>query len=266
MNTRKRGRHVIANRVRLHYVEFVNEKPPLVVLPGITSPAVTWEFVGQRLAADSHVYLLDNRGRGLSQGGPELGYRLDDYAADTRDFIKALGLDRPTILGHSMGGRIAARLAARAPDAVGKLVLVDPPVTGPGRKAYPLPLNWYLDTLDGVSRGQGWEEMKMVLPWSEEHLDLRMQWLPSCDRTAIAESYKSFMDENIHDDLPAIRSKTLLIYAENGGTISDVEADEVMRLLRDGRKTRIDKSGHMIPWDQLEAFLAAVHGFVVERA
>jgi N-formylmaleamate deformylase len=266
MSARSRGRHVIANGVRLHYLEFPNDRPPLVLIPGITSPAVTWGFVGARLAADSHVYILDNRGRGLSQGGADLGYRLDDYAADTRDFIKTLGLGQPTIAGHSMGGRVAIRLAARFPDVCGKLVLIDPPVTGPGRKPYPLPLAWYLDTIDSVSNGHGWDEMKKVLPWSEDQLDLRMQWLPTCDRTAIAESYKSFLDENIHDDLPSVRSKTLLIYAQNGGTISEDDANEVMRLLRDGRKQRIDNAGHMIPWDQLDAFIGTVHGFLSRQA
>lgn len=260
----RQGRHAIANGVRLHYIRLGEGKPPLVLIPGITSPAISWEFVGARLAAFSDVYILDNRGRGLSQGGADLGYRLNDYAADTEGFIRALGLDRPAIVGHSMGGRIAARLAARAAHCVGKLVLVDPPVSGPGRREYPLPLNYYLESIDAVSRGEGYEQMRKNLPWSDEQLQLRMEWLPTCDKTAIIESHKSFHEEEIHSDLPKIAAETLLLYAEKGGTVTEADAEELMRGLKKGRKQRIDGAGHMIPWDRLDAFVSAVKEFVAK--
>ena len=86
--------------------------------------------------------MLDNRGRGLSSGGPDIGYTLDDYAQDAAGLIEALGLDRPFVLGHSMGGRIAIKLAATRPDLVGSLIVADPPLSGPGRprhwRVYPV--------------------------------------------------------------------------------------------------------------------------------
>jgi N-formylmaleamate deformylase len=259
----RQGRHVVANGIRLHFVRLGNGRPPLILLPGITSPAVTWEFVAASLAARNDVYVLDNRGRGLSQSGPALGYRLDDYAADTEAFITTLGLDRPAILGHSMGARIAVRLAARAPTVVGKIVLVDPPVSGPGRRPYPIPLNYYLESIQAVSRGTGYEEMKKSLPWSDQHLQLRMEWLPTCDPTAVIESHKSFQEEDIHADLPKIAADTLLMYAENGGTVSEADAEVFVTALRSGHKQRIDGAGHMIPWDQFDLFVRAVHAFLL---
>src|SRR4051794_18796870 len=121
-HTVAKGRHIRANGVRLHYLEFENRHPPLVLIPGITMPAATWAFVGARLAQFAHVFVLDPRGRGLSQGGAELGYRLDDYAGDVLGLIHGLGLERADVLGHSMGARIAVRLAASAPSAVENLV------------------------------------------------------------------------------------------------------------------------------------------------
>ena len=258
----RQGRHVLANGIRLHYVRLGQGRPPLVLIPGITSPAASWEFVGERLADRNDVYVLDNRGRGLSQGGANLGYRLDDYAADAEGLIRALGLDRPAIVGHSMGARIAVRLAVRAPDCVGNLILVDPPVSGPGRRPYPHPLNYYLDSIDAVSQGRGLEEMKKNLPWTEEQLELRMEWLPTCDRSAIAESHRSFHDEEIHSDLPRIAARTLLVYAEKGGTVSEADADEIVGTLKHGQKRRIDGAGHMIPWDRLDDFVGSVKGFL----
>jgi N-formylmaleamate deformylase len=259
----RQSRHVFANGIRLHYLRLGAGQPPLVLLPGITTPAAMWEFVARRLAKHHDVYVIDNRGRGLSQGGQGLGYRLDDYAADTESLIRALGLERPAIVGHSMGARIAARLARRSPASIGKLVLVDPPVSGPGRREYPMPLNFYIDTWREASRGQGYDEMKSNLPWTEEQLELRMEWLPTCDLTAVIESYKSFHEEDMHGDLPSIAAETLLIYAQMGGTVSATDADEIVQVIKNCRKLRIDGAGHMIPWDQLDHFIDAVQAFLV---
>jgi N-formylmaleamate deformylase len=238
---------------------------PLVLIPGITSPAVSWEFVAERLADRNDVYVLDNRGRGLSQGGASLSYRLDDYAADTAGLIRALRLERPDIVGHSMGARIAVRLAARSPECIGRMVLVDPPVSGPGRRPYPSPLQYYLDALDAASRGEGLEEMKKNLPWSDAQIEQRMEWLPTCDRTAIIESHRSFHEEEIHSDLPSIAAQTLLLYAEKGGTVTEGDAEEIVHALRHGSKQRVDGAGHMIPWDRLDAFISAVQAFLSRR-
>lgn len=258
-----RGRHVTTGGVRLHYLEHVNDRPPLIVVPGITSPAVTWDFVSDRLAEFCHVFTLDNRGRGLSSSGPELDYRLADYARDVAGLIEALGLERPHVLGHSMGARIAIKLASTAPDAIGRLVLADPPVTGPGRRAYPLPLEWYLDSIDQAARGEGEDTIREVLAnWTDEQVSLRMQWLPSCDKTAIEQSYRSFNDEDIHVLLPEVRAPTLLIHAELGGTVSEQDATEIVAAIPDARAVRIDGAGHMIPWDDLDAFIAATRDFI----
>ncbi len=258
----REGRHVIANGVRLHYVRVGRGNPPLVLLPGITAPAATWEFVARAMANRNDVYVIDVRGRGLSQRGADLSHRLDDYAADIADFIRVLALDRPSILGHSMGARIAVRLAARYSHAVGKVVLADPPVSGPGRREYPIPLSFYLDSLASVERGEGYEAMKDALGWSDEQLDQRMEWLPTCDRKAIAESHHSFNADDIHADMPSISARTLLLYAERGGTVLESDAQEIVRLIPNCSSLRIDRAGHMIPWDRLEAFVAAVHQFI----
>jgi N-formylmaleamate deformylase len=260
----RQGRHVVANGIRLHYVRLGQGRAPLVLLPGITSPAATWEFVGERLAAQNDVYIVDNRGRGLSQGGPGLGYKLDDYARDAEALIRNIGLDRPAIVGHSMGARIAVRLAARFPAVVGKLVLVDPAVSGPGRRPYPIPLNYYLESIQAVSRGLGYDDMKKTLPWDDRQLELRMEWLPTCDPTAIIESHRSFHDEDMHADLPDIAADTLLLYAEMGGTVSDADSEDIIRAIKTARKQRIDGAGHMIPWDRLDAFVNAVQGFLAK--
>lgn len=262
-NPIRQGRHIIANGIRLHYVRFAAGRRPLIVLPGITSPAATWEFVAARLAKFSDVYVLDVRGRGLSQGGEGLGHSLDEYAADVHALADQLGLAAPDILGHSMGARIAIRLAAHHPASVGQLILVDPPVSGPGRRPYPIALDYYLESIQAVSHGEGLEDMRLRFKWTEEQLQDRMEWLPTCEPAAIRASHQSFLTEDIHQNLPDIKAHTLLMYAEQGGTVSDDDAQELIDGLGGPkRKLRIDGAGHMIPWDQLDAFVGAVEQFL----
>ena len=259
MTTNQQRFYVRANGIKLHYLEFGGDGPPLLVIPGITSPAMIWAFVGERLAETHRVYILDNRGRGLSERYPGMSYSVDDYAADAAGVIEALGLDRPAVLGHSMGARIVARLAATTADKVGRALLIDPPVSGPGRRPYPFPIPPYLADLDATSQG---------LPsaprpgWPSDRVAERAQWLPTCDRDAVIESYERFHSEDMHGDLPGIACPTLLLYAELQGVVTDADAEEISALLQHGSTVRIDGVGHMIPWDDLDAFVAAVTEFL----
>lgn len=258
------GGYLIANGIKQHYLRWGDEGPSLLLIPGITSPAITWNFVAERLSEFAQVYVLDVRGRGLSENRPGLSYSLDACARDALGVIEGLGLDRPIVLGHSMGGRIAAALGALAPEAPERLIIVDPPMTGPGRRPYPSPLQWYLEALREVTAGGGMEAVRKQLPdWTDEQIALRAEWLPTCTEEAIAGSYRSFNEEDMHAFLPGIRRPTLLMYAEKGGTVTEEDAREFVDLLPDGRSVRIDGAGHMIPWDRLDAFIDEVRKFAL---
>src|ERR1044072_50944 len=111
------GANVFVNGIRQHYLRDSAKGGPVILIPGITSPAITWGFVAERLAERYDVYVIDVRGRGLSSPGPDLDYGLDAMAADVVGFALALGLSTPALLGHSMGARIAIRAAVAAPEA-----------------------------------------------------------------------------------------------------------------------------------------------------
>src|SRR3546814_6881325 len=76
------GANVRANGFRQHYLRFGGVGRPIVIVPGITSPAVTWAFVGERFGRSFDAYVLDVRGRGLSEASDTLDYGLDAMAAD----------------------------------------------------------------------------------------------------------------------------------------------------------------------------------------
>jgi len=259
-----RGMHCQTNGIRLHYLDFNHAAPgtPILLLPGITSPAATWSFVAQRLAAARRVVVPDIRGRGLSDSGPGLGYSVDDYARDALGLIEAAGMQRPIVIGHSMGARIAARLAAMAPNVASRLVLADPPLSGPGRDPYPTPLSSYISAREAASKGATVEQFRALTPtWADEQIALRIQWLPSCSVEAITASHRNFHEEDAFTDFPKLDCPTLLIRATRAKVVTAELADEVAALLPNGQVVGVD-AGHMIPFDNLEDFLAAIEKFI----
>ncbi|GAJ28170.1 alpha/beta fold hydrolase [Acidomonas methanolica] len=259
------GANVHANGIRQHYLRYGGEGQPLVLIPGITSPAVTWGFVADALAARHDVYVLDVRGRGLSSTGPDLSYDLDSYAADGRGFIDALGLSDVVLTGHSMGARIAIRLARADSRALARLVLVDPPVSGPGRRPYPAKLEWYTDSIRLARGGMTAEDMKRFCPtWTEEQRALRAEWLHTCDELATRISFEKFHTEDIHQDLPFLDLPVTLMVATRGGVILPEDEAEILGLNPSIQITHVAEAGHMIPWDNLSGFIEAVEGEAVE--
>ena len=89
------GANVFANGIRQHYLRYGGKGRPIILIPGITSPAITWGFVAERLAERYDVYVLDVRGRGLSSTGPDLDYGLDAMAADVIGFAQGSRACRP---------------------------------------------------------------------------------------------------------------------------------------------------------------------------
>jgi pimeloyl-ACP methyl ester carboxylesterase len=97
--------------------------PPLVVLHGILGSSRNWQTAGKDLAIRYHVWALDLRNHGASPHDEEMTYGAME--ADLAAWMDARGLARVSLLGHSMGGKVAMRLACRRPERVEKLFVVD---------------------------------------------------------------------------------------------------------------------------------------------
>jgi N-formylmaleamate deformylase len=256
-----RGYNVHANGIRQHLIHYPGQGPAMLLVPGITSPAVTWGFIAERLTERFDVHVLDVRGRGLSEAG-DLDYSLDAMAADAVAVAKAAGLGQPIVLGHSMGARIAVRAARGAPGAFSGLVLVDPPVSGPGRREYPSKWPWYEDSILLAQKGCSAEDMKAFCPtWTEDQRALRAEWLHTCQLDAIDTAFRGFHTDDVHQDLPHLALPMRLVVAGGAPVIGEEDVAEIRELAPAIEVRVVEGAGHMIPWDDLEGFLAAVLDF-----
>jgi len=116
----------VLNGQRFHYTEWgAPTAPPLVMLHGVTGHARTWDEEAALLASRYRVLALDQRGHGDSDPSPDADYTVATLAADVAAFADALGLARVSLVGLSMGGRVAIGFAGQAPRRVDRLVIVD---------------------------------------------------------------------------------------------------------------------------------------------
>ncbi|HKP87808.1 MAG TPA: alpha/beta hydrolase [Blastocatellia bacterium] len=116
---------VEVNGIKLHYVDYPGDEPALVLLPGLTANARSFDgLVRAGLSPRHRVLALDLRGRGLSDK-PATGYAMADHAADVIGLLDRLGIKQAVVCGHSFGGLLALYLAAHYPERVVKLVVLD---------------------------------------------------------------------------------------------------------------------------------------------
>lgn len=258
---------MVANGIRLHYHRTGGNKPPLVLLHGLTDSGLCWTPVAERLADRYDLIMIDARGHGLSDV-PERGYGSDDHAADVESVIDALALEKPALLGHSMGAATAATLAAKAPHLLSCIILEDPPWREKQlseEERMTIAAEWRKHLIEGQStpRERLMTSCRLEHPrWSEGEIG---PW---------AEA-KQQVSPNVMDYITArntlwpeltsrITCPTLLITADPaaGAIVTANVASEAHNLLHDGQVLHIESAGHSIRREQFEPFMACVSAFL----
>jgi pimeloyl-ACP methyl ester carboxylesterase len=103
--------------------QFGEAGPPVVILHGLLGAARNWTGIGKELAGTHRVFALDLRNHGRSPWAATMSF--DDMASDVAALIEARGLGPVALIGHSLGGKVAMRLALIRPELVERLVVVD---------------------------------------------------------------------------------------------------------------------------------------------
>ncbi len=133
-----RSCNIVLRQQRFHYLEWGHpDAPPIVLLHGGHQSAHSWDLVSLHLAQNHRVLALDQRGHGDSEWSRDVNYSNHTMALDAGAFMDALSLERPILMGHSMGGRNSLLLTKENPSRLRALVVVDigPEISDEGRKA-----------------------------------------------------------------------------------------------------------------------------------
>ena len=126
MNTivKPQDRTVDIDGLNMHYLDWGNPtKPTIVLLHGLRGHAHSWDDVSEALSPDFHVLALDQRGRGLTDWAKDGDYGIDAFVGDLVGFCGAVGLEKLSLMGHSMGARNSIAFADKHAHMLEKLVL-----------------------------------------------------------------------------------------------------------------------------------------------
>ena len=110
--------------LRIRYLDWGGDGPPVLALHGLASSGHWYERVAARLNPSYRIIAPDQRGHGRTTQAPD-GYDWETLARDMVGLADHLGLERVAVLGHSWGGHVATNVAARFPERVSRLVLID---------------------------------------------------------------------------------------------------------------------------------------------
>jgi pimeloyl-ACP methyl ester carboxylesterase len=194
---------------------------PVILLPATGETAEDWDEVAAPLSATRAVYAVDLAGHGDSDWTGR--YSIEGMAVDVVSLLFQLSTDGPVdLVGHSLGGLVACRVAATAPEHVRRLILEDVGVLHPRQAAPPARPPGQLDF--------DWRVVEQVRPQIDR---------PSSDWSAV---------------LAAITAPTLVI---SGGATSPVAAAhvaELTSLVADGRYVSVE-AGHLVHANDPSAFL-----------
>jgi N-formylmaleamate deformylase len=260
--------YIEANGLRLHYTRTGGDKPAMVLAHGITDDGLCWTRVARSMEPDFDVIMVDARGHGRSEA-PERGYGLAELATDLAGVIEGLGLERPAILGHSMGAITTLALAGLYPQVPGAILLEDPPawwVEGPA----PGTLERFRSSIlanQRMTRDELIAERRREQPrWHEDELG---PWADAKLRVSVSVVNR---DSPRAIDWPStlqqVVGPALLITGdpERGAIVTWESAAALSELIPQVVVAPIPGAGHSIHRDQFDRYMDVVSAFLAKTA
>lgn len=249
-------------------VHLAGAGPELVLLHGIGSNATSWLPVVDELSADYRLVMLDMRGHGASSR-PERGYLIADYANDLDAVLAVLELERPLILGHSLGGMTALEWGINHPGRAAALAIEDSPMTRGGDGVTELFDGWIalsrmtVDEADAYYAGEYPE-------WTAEDRRRRAEGITSVAPGVFEELKVDMLAQggaHVVGSYSGITTPTLLVYGDlaTGGMVPGVLANLFAATISGARVAHIPGGTHNLHRDNKPAFLEAVQPFLREH-
>lgn len=237
------------------------EGPPLLYLHGFEQHPGDAPFL-QRLSRNRRVYAPEMPGYGESTGFDGIDGILG-ITLYHRRLIESWGLEAVDVIGHSLGGMLAAEFAAICPHRTRRLVLVD--AYGLWLDEAPLPDPFALGPKQLAEAKWADAEHAQSEPsiFSGDAGDQGAATLERMKNLATATKFLwPIPDRGLRSRLPYIQAETLILHGTADRLIPPAYAEEFGRLIPNARVVRLDGVGHLPMVEQEDAFISAVEGFL----
>ena len=270
-----RSGNIVLRQQRFHFLEWGQaDAPPIVLLHGGHQSAHSWDLVSLHLAQNYRVLALDQRGHGDSEWSRDVDYSNHTMALDAGAFIDALGLERPILMGHSMGGRNSLLLTKQDPARLRALIVVDigPEISDEGRQAIAgfVRTNQEFDDLEHfVANVRKYDPYR-----SREHIERTVKYnmlqrvdgkfVSKCDSTPrrLGLLTGGARDNVSLEEARAFNLPVLVVRGANSTILTAEAAIRFRDALPNGTLAVVPDSGHNVHGQNTLGFIGAVGAFL----
>lgn len=260
-------------------VEVLGQGPDVIFIPGFASSREVWRAQAERLAATHRVHLVQLAGFAAQPwrhgDGPFLQPAIDGLAA----YVHQSGVERPAVIGHSMGGLIALMLAQQHPDLVDRVMSVDslpffsalygPTTTAETARPFADQAAAMMLSADADSFRAGQAMGATGLARDPATQAAMVEWAVASDRQALATAIREVMTTDVRPQLAAMTTPVWAVYAadDDGGApaaMADALWTREYAGLLGVHLVRVDGSRHFIMADQPERMTEQIDAFLAE--
>lgn len=260
--------YVNANGIKIHYHRTGGEKPSMVLAHGFSDNGLCWMGIVPDIQDDYDIIMYDARGHGLSDA-PETDYSIDDRVKDLVGLIQALKLDKPILMGHSMGAGTVGWTIAKYPDIARAAILEDPGLHRRTQRQLSVEeqkaqmeqrrseiikrKEMTQQQLIKLIQALGWRQEEYA-PWAES----KQQLSPN-----VIQGFKGFGRTWIGDAFAKTTIPVLVLKQDADEDVRKLDAEVVSRL-QNGTLVHVDGAGHSIRRDQYEATVKILKNFLAK--
>jgi pimeloyl-ACP methyl ester carboxylesterase len=260
-------------------VEVVGSGPDVILIPGFASSREVWRTEAERLKATHRVHLVQVAGFAGEPWAHDDGAFVEPVVDELARYIREAGLQRPAVIGHSMGGMTGVLLAQRRPDLVGRLMSVDslpffsamfgPQVTAEAAKPFADQAAAGILTADEAGFRAQQTQTAIGLVRDPVTREAMVEWSMASDRQALASAIREVMTTDLRPGLAAMTTPVWAIYASDAdGGAPAAGADALWgreyAALPGVKLTRVDGTRHFIMADQPARFAEIVDQFLAD--
>lgn len=262
--------------LRFHYRDWSSRREnarDLVLLHGFTGHARSWDAFAEAMTDRYRILALDQRGHGETGWAPPEHYQTSDMADDLVAFVKALDIKRFSLLGLSMGGMVAMEYAGRRPAELSRLVIVDigPEIVSSGAERIRTGVRAD-DTF--ASRDAAFAAARKANPrppiaHHRHRVDYSLmrtedgRWTWRYDRALRSPTTLRVRNPDAAwTSCAKIAAPTQIIRGDLSDILSPETATRMVETIPGARLDTVKDSGHSIPLDAPDGFLAAARAFL----
>ncbi len=264
-----RSRQVVVRGLRFHVLDWGDPTaPPLLLIHGGGVTAHTWDLAALQLADSYRVLAPDIRGHGNSEWPRDGDSDHHEMTLDIAELLVALDATPAVVMGHSLGGALAMRLALGFPDMVRALGILDfcPEPIYPGLEAGRIRTFESLE--DYVSRALKYaDRLPAEVAYAARHellerTDGRLMSRHDPRHVMGGPDPEYYPGTPGFDDMGAATMPTLVLWGADSFLVTDEKCERLLTALPDGYPVRIEGASHQVHLERPGAFLDGVNGFL----